>query len=85
MASKLTRVKSLVVLVCSKGVEKLLGVLNICRMRAHGANGISAHRSLRDETVVMIIIIHLWQNYYSLQPVHISHSRFRKRRKGTSL
>ena len=30
MASKLTRVKSLVVLVCSKGVEKLLGVLNIC-------------------------------------------------------
>ena len=30
MASKLTRVKSLVVLVCSKGVEKLLDVLNIC-------------------------------------------------------
>ena len=30
MASKLTHVKSLVVLVSSKGVEKLLGVLNIC-------------------------------------------------------
>ena len=52
-------------------------------MRAHCANGISAHRSLRDETVV--IYIYLWQNYYSLLSPHISHSRFRKRRKGTSL
>ena len=83
MVSKLTHVKSPLVLVCSNGVDKLLSGLNISWMAAHGANGISAHRSLRDETVV--IYIYLWQNYYSLLSPHISHSRFRKRRKGTSL
>ena len=55
MVSKLTHVKSPLVLVCSKDVDKLLGGLNISWMTVHGANGISAHRSLRDETVVRYI------------------------------
>ena len=80
MASKrITHVKSAVVLVCSKGVGKLLRGSNISWMRAHCANGILAHRSLRDETVVIYISL---ENYYSLQTAPISHSRFQERRKG---
>ena len=56
MASKrITHVKSPLVLVCSKGVEKLFSGSNTSWVRAHCANGISAHRSLRDETVVINI------------------------------
>ena len=54
MASKrITHVKSPLVLVCSKGVEKLFSGSNTSWVRAHCANGILAHRSLRDETVVI--------------------------------
>ena len=84
MASKrITHVKSPLVLVCSKGVEKLFSGSNTSGVRAHCANGISAHRSLRDETVV--INISLAEVYYSLQTALISHSRFQERQKGTSL
>ena len=81
MASKrITHVKSPLVLVCSKDVEKLFSGSSTSWVRAHCANGISAHRSLRDEIVV--INISLAKVYYSLQTAPISHSRFQERRKG---
>ena len=54
MVSKLTHVKSPLVLVCSKDVDKLFSGLNILN-DSPWSNGISAHRTLRDETEVRYI------------------------------
>ena len=86
MASKrLTHVKSPLVLVYSKGVEKLLSGLNVSWMRAHCANGISAHRSLRDETVVIYIYISLAKLSFTSISSHKSFPFSKKAKRNKSL
>ena len=54
MDSNLTDLKSPLVLVCSKGVDKLLSGLNICGLGAHGPVAYQPI-SLCDETAVMYV------------------------------
>ena len=54
MGSNLTDIKSPLVLVCSKGVDKLLSGLNICGLGAHGPVAYQPI-SLRDETAAMYV------------------------------
>ena len=81
MASNLTDIKSPLVLVRSKGVDKLLSGLNICGLGAHGPVAYQPI-SLRDETAAMYVSL---AKFYPFQSAHVGHSRFRKKRKGTSL
>ena len=82
MASNLTDIKSPLLLVRSKGVDKLLSGLNICGL---GAQGPVPYQPIYLFATRLQQNMYLWQNFYPFQSAHTEHSRFRKKRKGTSL
>lgn len=75
MDSNLTNIKSPLVLVRSKGVDKLLSGLNISGLGAHGP---VAYQPISLRTRLQKCM-YLWQNVYPFQSAHIEHSRFRKK------
>ena len=82
MASNLTDIKSPLVLVRSKGVDKFLSGLNICGL---GAQGPVPYQPIYLFATRLQQNMYVWQNFYPFQSAHTEHSRFRKKRKGTSL
>ena len=82
MDSNLTDIKSPLLLVRSKGVDKLLSGLNIGGM---GAQGPVPYQPIYLFATRLQQNMYLWQNFYPFQSAHTEHSRFRKKRKGTSL
>ena len=82
MASNLTDIKSPLVLVRFNGVDKLLSGLNICGLEAHGP---VAYQPIYLFATRVQQNTYLWKNFYPFQSAHTEHSRFRKKRKGTSI